>query len=77
VEFQRAFPDVRLRMLLTDRFVSLLEERVDVAVRVGELPDSTMIATRVGLIRQVLCASPAYLKTPGAPKTPVDLARHD
>jgi DNA-binding transcriptional LysR family regulator len=77
VEFQRSFPDIRMRMQLTDRTVSLLEEHVDVAVRVGELPDSSMIAARVGLIRQVLCASPAYLKRRGAPKTPVDLANHD
>ena len=77
VEFQRAFPDIRMRMQLTDRSVSLLEEHVDVAVRVGELPDSSMIATRVGLIRQVVCASPAYLERRGAPKTPADLAKHD
>jgi DNA-binding transcriptional LysR family regulator len=77
VEFQRAFPDIRMRMQLTDRFVSLLEEHVDVAVRVGELPDSSMIATRVGLIRQVFCASPAYLNKRGTPKAPADLAKHD
>jgi DNA-binding transcriptional LysR family regulator len=77
VDFQRTFPDIRMRMQLTDRFVNLLEEHVDVVVRVGELPDSSMIATRVGVIRQVLCASPAYLKRRGAPKAPVDLAKHD
>jgi len=47
--------------------VNLLEEHVDVAVRIGELPDSSMIAKRVGLIRKMLCASPAYLKRRGAP----------
>jgi DNA-binding transcriptional LysR family regulator len=77
VEFQSMFPDIRMRMQLTDRFVSLQEERVDVAVRVGELSDSSMIATRVGLIRQILCASPAYLKKRGVPKSPADLAAHD
>jgi DNA-binding transcriptional LysR family regulator len=77
VEFQRAFPDIRMRMQMTDRGVNLLEEHVDVALRVGELSDSSMIATRVGLIRQVHCASPAYLKRRGAPKTPADLANHD
>lgn len=77
VEFQRTYPDVRIRMQMTDRVVSLLEEHVDVAVRVGELPDSSMIATRIGLIRQILCASPAYLKRRGTPKTPGDLATHD
>ena len=77
VEFQRAFSDVRIRMQLTDRMVSLAEEHVDVAVRLGELPDSSMIATRIGLIRHLVCASPAYLKKRGAPKKPVDLAAHD
>ena len=77
VEFQRAFPDVRIRMQLTDRMVSLAEEHVDVAVRIGELPDSSMIATRIGLIRHMVCASPAYLKQRGAPKKPVDLVAHD
>ena len=77
VEFQRSFPDVRVRLQFTDRFVDLVEEHVDVAVRIGDLPDSSMIAKRVGLIRLMLCASPAYLKRRGAPKTPLDLARHD
>jgi DNA-binding transcriptional LysR family regulator len=77
IEFQRRFPDIRMRMQFTDRTVSLLEEHVDVAVRIGELPDSSMIATRVGLIHLVLCASPAYLKRSGAPTTPADLAGHD
>ena len=77
IEFQRRFPDIRMRMQFTDRTVSLLEEHVDVAVRIGELPDSSMIATRIGLIRLVLCASPAYLKRREAPKTPADLANHD
>ncbi len=77
VEFQRTFPDIRVRLQFTDRFVNLLEEHVDVAVRIGELPDSSMIAKRVGLIRLMLCASPAYLKRRGVPKTPLDLATHD
>jgi DNA-binding transcriptional LysR family regulator len=66
-----------MRLQLTDRFVNLVEEHVDLAVRVGELPDSSMIATRVGSSRLVLCASPAYLKRRGAPKKPADLAAHD
>src|SRR5262249_51994989 len=77
VEFQRTFPDIRIRLQFTDRAVNLLEEHVDVAVRIGELPDSSLIATRVGLIRPLLCASPAYLKKRGAPQTPLDLATHD
>jgi DNA-binding transcriptional LysR family regulator len=77
VKFQRAFPDIRVRLQFTDRFVDLVEEHVDVVVRVGELPDSNMIAKRVGLVRLMLCASPAYLKRRGVPKTPLDLATHD
>jgi DNA-binding transcriptional LysR family regulator len=77
VEFLRTFPNVRVRMQLTDRLVNLLEENFDLAMRVSELPDSSLIATRVGLIRRVVCASPAYLKRRGAPKKPADLTSHD
>lgn len=77
VEFQRAFPDIRMRMQLTDRYVNLVEEHVDLAVRIGELPDSSTISTRVGAISLVLCASPAYLKKRGTPKRPADLVAHD
>ena len=72
-EFLRAFPEVQMRLQLTDRYVSLVEEHVDLAVRIGELPDSSLIATRVGLIRKVVCASPAYLERRGVPKKPADL----
>src|SRR6516225_1849896 len=75
--FQRAFPDISVRLRLMDRYVNLVEEHVDLAVRIGELADSSMIATRLGLIRRVLCASPAYVKTRGVPKEPADLASHD
>lgn len=57
--------------------VNLLEERIDVAVRIGELPDSSLVAMRVGAIRQVICASPAYFATRGTPQRPADLAGHD
>jgi DNA-binding transcriptional LysR family regulator len=77
VEFLQAHPEIRMRVQLTDRSVNLLEEHVDVALRIGELPDSSMVAARVGLIRQVLCASPAYLKMRGVPKQPADLVSHD
>jgi DNA-binding transcriptional LysR family regulator len=77
-EFLRAFPDIRLRLQLTDRYVNLGEEHVDLAIRIGDLADSSnMIAMRVGSIRATLCASPAYLKKRGMPKTPADLAAHD
>ncbi len=77
VEFLRAFPQIRMRVQLTDRFVNLLEERVDLAIRIGDQPSSSLIATRIGLIREVVCASPAYLKKRGEPKKPEDLLSHD
>ena len=78
VEFLRSYPDIRMRVHLTDRNVNLLDEHFDLALRVGELPDSSMIGTRIGLVRQgALCASPGYLKSHGAPKRPADLKSHD
>jgi DNA-binding transcriptional LysR family regulator len=77
VEFLRAHPDIQIRVELNDRRVDLLEEHVDLALRLGKLPDSSMIATRVGLSRPVVCASPAYLKIRGVPKKPADLASHE
>jgi len=76
-EFLRSFPQVDVRLLLLDRMVDLIEEEQDVAVRIGELPDSSLIATRVGAIRRIVCASPAYLAARGVPQAPEDLAQHD
>jgi DNA-binding transcriptional LysR family regulator len=76
-EFLRAYPEIDVRLLLWDRVLSLPDEHIDVALRVGELPDSRLIALRVGTIRRVVCASPAYLAARGTPKTPEDLAGHD
>ena len=77
VEFLATYPDIRVDVQMTDRVVNLVQEHVDLALRVGELPDSSMTATRVGAIRQMICASPAYLKRRGAPKKPPDLKAHD
>ena len=76
-EFLRAYPDIDVRLLLVERIVSLPEAHVDLALRVGVLPDSRLIALRVGTIRRVVCASPAYLEARGTPKAPEDLAGHD
>jgi DNA-binding transcriptional LysR family regulator len=57
LEFLAAYPNIDLRLLLSDHILNLLEDRVDLAIRIGILPDSTMIATRVGTIRRVVCAS--------------------
>jgi DNA-binding transcriptional LysR family regulator len=77
VDFLAAYPEIKVRLLQSDRAVNLLEEHVDLAVRLGNLPDSSLIATRVGLIRRVLCASPRYLEAHGVPDAPEDLDRHD
>jgi DNA-binding transcriptional LysR family regulator len=69
-------PDVAVGLMLTDRVAHFLEDQVDVALRIGGLPDSNLIATRRGAVRQVVCASPAYLAANGTPATPDDLARH-
>lgn len=62
---------------MTDRVVDLIEEGVDLAIRVGALRDSTLVARKLAPNRRVLCASPAYLAARGAPKHPGDLASHD
>lgn len=74
--FLSAYPDVTIRLMLADRITQLTEEHIDLAVRIGELPDSSLVATRIGSIRRVVCASPAYLAEHGMPKTPKDLAAH-
>jgi DNA-binding transcriptional LysR family regulator len=77
IEMARAHPALDLRLVLHDRVVSLAEEGIDLAVRLGELPDSSLRARRVGQVRLVVCASPTYLKRAGTPGEPADLARHD
>jgi DNA-binding transcriptional LysR family regulator len=74
--FAARHADVRVDLLLVDRVVRLVEEGVDVGVRIGHLPDSTLVAIPVGHVRRVVCASPGYLRTRGMPRTPSDVARH-
>jgi len=73
-DFLAHFPEINARMILSDRNANLLDDHIDMAVRVGELPDSSMVATRVGAIRRVVCGSPDYFAGHGVPKTPGDLA---
>jgi DNA-binding transcriptional LysR family regulator len=75
-EFLAAYPDVDVRLVLGDRVLDLYEEHVDAALRVGELPDSNLIASRIGSIRRVVCASPAYLESRPALVHPRDLSQH-
>ena len=70
--------DVTVELALSDRNVHLVEEGIDVAVRIGELADSSLIAVKLGVVSRVVVASPAYLKKRGVPKSPAELdrARH-
>lgn len=74
--FLEAHPEVDIQLRLGDRNVNLIEEHVDVALRIGTLPDSSLVATPVGSIRRVVCASPAYLERHGTPRSPGELAAH-
>ena len=76
-EFLNAYPDIALRLVLTDRVVNTVEENIDVAIRIGTLPDSSMIATRIGSVRVVVCASPSYLAGRGVPQEPGNLRDHE
>ena len=75
-DYLERFPDMEASINLVDRVVNLVEEGFDVGVRIGELPDSSMRAVRVGEVRRVVCASPAYLNTHGRPEHPADLQAH-
>jgi DNA-binding transcriptional LysR family regulator len=77
VDFLREYPGIDVRMMLADRRVSLIDDHVDVALRVGDLLDNSLIAKKVGTVRRVVCASPAYLKRRGTPMSPADLRDHD
>ena len=76
-EYEGRYPEVAIDLNLTDRFIDLVEEGADLAVRIGTLTESTLVARRLCPIRLVLCASPAYLERHGQPRTPDDLAGHN
>ncbi len=76
VEYLKLYPDVEVSGVFLDRIVDLLEEGLDVGIRIGDLPDSSMKAIRVGSVRRVLCASPAYLAEKGIPANPSELSNH-
>ncbi|MBZ9985296.1 MULTISPECIES: LysR family transcriptional regulator [unclassified Mesorhizobium] len=75
-EFLARFPQISIQLTLTDHTINIVDEHIDLAVRVGMLPDSTLVATKVGEIRRVVCGSPDYFAAHGVPKTPDDLAEH-
>lgn len=77
VDFLQTYPEIDVELRLSDRYVDLFEDRIDVALRVGLLDDSSMIAVRAGEVRRVVCASPDYLAERTKPRHPADLAEHD
>lgn len=74
--FSRRFPEVRLNLDLTDRLVDLIEERIDVAIRIGRLSESSLVARQIGNTSMLVCASPAYLAAHGEPIRPEQLTDH-
>jgi DNA-binding transcriptional LysR family regulator len=76
IEYLRRFPHTQVSAMFVDRVVNLIEEGLDVGVRIGELPDSSLRALPVGSVRSVLCASAKYLQRNGVPRTPQELLRH-
>jgi DNA-binding transcriptional LysR family regulator len=76
-EFLTEHTAASVNLILTDRFENIVEEGIDLAVRIGNLPDSGLVARRLATVRRVVCASPEYLKRRGIPKTPADLSTHN
>jgi DNA-binding transcriptional LysR family regulator len=76
-DFMTANPEVRVNLNLSDRIVDLINENIDCAVRIGELTDSSLVSVRLGEMRRMVVASPAYLVEHGVPRVPDDLARHN
>src|SRR5882757_390014 len=75
--YLKRYPEVSCELRLSDRMINLVEEGVDLAVRIGHLPDSTLVARHVGEMRRIVVASKDYLKQRGEPKTPEAIASHD
>jgi DNA-binding transcriptional LysR family regulator len=77
IQFLELYPEISIRLLQLDRIVDLEEEHIDLAIRIAELPDSSMVAKKVGQIRRVLCGSPDYFAARGYPVRLEDLRSHN
>lgn len=77
LDYLKSFPEVSAELVLTDRPVDLIEEGIDVALRIARLEDSSLVLRRIGSVRRIVVASPAYLARNGSPRRPEELARHD
>jgi DNA-binding transcriptional LysR family regulator len=76
IAFMRAYPKVSADLLFVDRVVNIVEEGLDVAVRIGPLSDSSLVAVSIGQVRRVVCASPQYLRRHGVPRSPAEIRKH-
>lgn len=76
-EFHARYPEIRLELVMGDRPIDMIEEGVDCAIRIGDLADSSLVARRIGRLRLITCAAPAYLRRHGIPRRLEDLTRHD
>lgn len=76
-EFLRRYPAVSIDLQLVDRSVDMIEEDIHLALRIGHLPDSDLVARKLGDIQMIVCASPFYLERRGVPQTPAELSAHD
>lgn len=74
--FAKRYPELKIELLVDDQTVNMVEEGIDVAIRIGWLADSSLIARKLANSPRLICASPRYLKTHGTPKTPDDLVKH-
>jgi DNA-binding transcriptional LysR family regulator len=77
LEFQRRYPELTVELTLNDRFIDMVGEGVDVAIRIGRLTDSNLVARRIGATRRATVATPAYLAAHGTPRRPEDLVHHN
>jgi DNA-binding transcriptional LysR family regulator len=75
--FMKRYPELRVQLQLEDRFTDLVSDSIDVAIRIGTLKDSSLVATRIASISAVFCASPDYLSRHGEPRKPQELGGHD
>lgn len=76
-DYLQEYPEVHIELSLNDRVVNLVDEAFDVAIRIGNLPDSSLIARKLAPYRMIACASPSYLAKHGTPQTPAQLAAHN
>ena len=75
--FLGRYPEVSIDLAMSDGFVDLVEQGIDLAIRVGAITDQSLVARKIGMVRRLTVASPTYLRAKGAPRTPEDLKRHD